>query len=95
MSEFHSPRPNLYVSSDGFSVEVMGRVGMRYAEGGRTMAIDSEVLAVPRTMALISSSMRAWEPPNDGVALAPEERARIIANIRRAFDWQGADLQVM
>jgi hypothetical protein len=44
---FTSPRPNLCESSDGFSVEVLGRTGLRYCEGGRQMFVDSEVLSGP------------------------------------------------
>jgi hypothetical protein len=41
---FTSPRLNLYESSDGFSVEVLGRTGPRYREERRQMFVDSEVL---------------------------------------------------
>src|SRR5262245_49392708 len=40
----HLTRRNLYVSSDGFSMEVLGRTGLRYREAGREMFVDSEVL---------------------------------------------------
>ena len=38
-------------SSDGFSVEVLGRTGLRYREGDRQMFVDSEALTGPSGMA--------------------------------------------
>jgi hypothetical protein len=49
---FTSPRPNLYESSDGFSVEVLGRTGLCYREASRQMFVDSEVLTGPFGMAV-------------------------------------------
>ena len=49
---FTSPRPNLYESSDGFSVEVHGRTGLCYREAGRQMFVDSEVLTGPSGIAV-------------------------------------------
>jgi hypothetical protein len=46
------PEPNLIESSAGFSVRVLGRTGMRYIEGGRSVWIDSEVLGKPGAIAL-------------------------------------------
>jgi hypothetical protein len=42
---FSEPEPNVIESSTGFSVRVLGRTGMRYTEGERSVWIDSEVLA--------------------------------------------------
>jgi hypothetical protein len=41
---FTSQGPNLYKSSDGFSVEVVGRTVLRYRQANRQMFVDSEVL---------------------------------------------------
>jgi hypothetical protein len=49
---FTSQGPNLYKSSDGFSVEVLGRTGLRYGEANRQMFVDSEVLTGPCGMAV-------------------------------------------
>ena len=40
---FTSQGPNLYKSSDGFSVEVLGRTGLRYGE-----ANQSNVYKIPK-----------------------------------------------
>jgi hypothetical protein len=54
------------------------------------MLVDSEVLATPSTMMLISDSIKAWDVPNDTMLVTDDDRARTIANVQRAFDWHGA-----
>ena len=93
--KFTSPRVNLYQSDAGFSVEVLGRVGLRYVEGDRVMQVASEVLATPDAMAMWSSSIVRWDPPDEGVAVTDQERQRIIENIRLAFESQGYKLEVI
>ena len=92
---FSAPRPNLIESDSGFSVEVLGRTGMRYVEGERSMFVDSEVLAKPGAMALWAETIRGWDPPHDAEVLGPDDRSRILENIRRAFESQGYELQVL
>jgi Immunity protein 74 len=92
---FTSPAPNIVASSSGFSVQVLGRVGLCYREAGRSMYIDTEVQARPRTMALWTSSMQAWDSPNESVGLGKVERDRIVRNIARAFEANGDTLQVI
>jgi hypothetical protein len=93
--KFSAPRPNLIQSDSGFSVEVLGRTGMRYVEGDRSMFVDSEVLAKPCAIALWRESIKRWDPPHDAEAVGPEDRSRIIENIQRAFESQGHELQVI
>ena len=91
---FTTPRPNLILSSEGFSVEVVGRSEIRYREGRRVLSIEAELLTTPRTMALYSGSIRAWDPPHDQISVSEAERRRIVDNIRRAFASQGRCLEV-
>lgn len=90
---FSEPEPNVIASSTGFSVRVLGRTGMRYSEGERSVWIDSEVLATPGAIAMFKETIRAWEGPDSGEVSATE-RDRIAGNIKRAFDACGYDLQV-
>jgi hypothetical protein len=60
---FTSQGPNLYKSSDGFSVEVLGRTGLRYGEANRQMFVDSEVLTGPYGMAVYKDTIQKWDPP--------------------------------
>lgn len=91
---FSKSRRNLIESEDGFSVEVLGMAGLRYAEGGRALFVDSEVLAVPGVV-IDAKSMRAWDSSNENETLTDSERDRIIGNIRDAFASQGATLEVI
>lgn len=91
--EFTEPEPNLIESSQGFSVRVLGRTGIRYSAGGRSVWIDSEVLAEPVSIAMFPSSIQFWEG-DDPSRVADREREQIVENIKRAFDACGYRLQV-
>jgi len=92
---FTTPRANLYVSSNGFSVEVLGRTGLAYRESGREMFVDSEVLAGPAGMVVYRDTINRWKPPHDGEAINDAERERILQNIRGAFRYQGFEIEVI
>jgi hypothetical protein len=47
-------------SDEGFSVEVLERVGMLYREGDKSILIDSEVVTGP-TVLMNSRSIREWK----------------------------------
>ena len=92
---FTSQGPNLYKSSDGFSVEVLGRTVLRYREEGRQMFVDSEVLTGPCGMAVYKDTIRKWDSPNDSVPVTDSDRDRILNNIREAFRFQGFEMDVI
>jgi hypothetical protein len=72
---------------------LLGRTGLRYLEGERSVWIESEVLAKPRAIALATASIRYWEGP--GAELVDEAaRNRIAGNIKRAFDACGHELEI-
>ncbi len=83
---FHVPRLNVVESDEGFSVEVLGRAGLRYSEAGNAPVIDSEILAGPSGLALFTRSLDH---------LDEEEKMRIVENVRAAFRFQGFDIQVL
>jgi hypothetical protein len=89
---FREPRVNVIESDEGFAVEVLGRTGLRYSEGSRSVKVDSEVVMGPAGLALYKSSIRAWA---DGGDIDEPERARIVENIRRAFAFKGYDITVI
>jgi hypothetical protein len=96
MNEYFSePEPNVIESSAGFSVRVLGRTGMRYTEGSRSVGIDSEVggTSAP-AIAMFKDSIRVWETPDFPEPVTGSDRDRIVANIRRAFDACGRELHV-
>jgi hypothetical protein len=80
-------------STAGFSVRVLGRTGLRYAEATRSVWIDSEVLAKPRAIAMFKESIRVWEGP-ESEEIIPKDIDRIAENIKRAFEACGYELQV-
>ncbi len=91
--QFSEPEPNVIESSAGFSVEVLGRTGLRYTEGNRSVWIDSEVLARPGAMALFKDSIKTWDGSSPG-QVSEADRDRIAGNIRRAFESCGYELEV-
>ena len=95
MEQFSTPRSNLIESNSGFSTEVMGMTGMRYVEGGRSMHLDSEVLARPNAIGLWRASVGRWDPPHDAEPVGSDDRIRILENIRRAFESQGQDVDII
>jgi hypothetical protein len=91
--QFSEPEPNVIESSEGFSVRVLSRTGMRYSEGPRFVAIDSEVLARPRSLAMAKESIRVWEGPQPE-CVSDDDRDRFANNIRRAFEACAYELEV-
>ena len=92
---FSSSRPNLYESDEGFSVEVLGRTGLLYKEGSKSMFIDSEILMGPSGLAVLKDSITAWKAPDEHETIDADKRAKIVDNIRRAFKWQGFDVEIV
>lgn len=92
---FTSPRPNFYESSDGFSVEVLGRTGLTYQERGRTMFVDTEVLTGPSGLVVYRDTISRWDPPYAEDLIDDAERERILQNIREAFRFQRFEIDVM
>ncbi len=95
MTRFFVPRPNVYQCSDGYVVEIVGRTGMRYTEGGRTMFVDSEILAPPAGVAIYQDTIARWEPPHATEALGPDECLRIRDNIVAALQSQGIAVDLL
>lgn len=96
VERFSEPEPNVIESSAGFSVRVLGRTGLRYVEGGRSVSVDSEVLARPRAIAVFVDSITTWDgaggPGQSRVGEA--DRARIAGNIKRAFESCGYEPEI-
>jgi hypothetical protein len=88
------PQPNVIESSAGFSVRVLGRTGLRYQEGARSVRIDSEVggTSTP-AIVMYKDSIKYWEGC-DPDKVSDADRDRIADNIKRAFEACGHELQV-
>jgi hypothetical protein len=87
-------RLNVIQSDEGFSVEVLGRAGLLYTEGSKTLDIDSEILAGPSGLVIYTNSIRSWNPPYDTETIDESKRDAIVDNIRRAFRFQGFEIEI-
>ncbi len=91
---FTIPRPNVVSSDEGFSVEVLGRTGVRYQDQSGTVNLDGEMLAGPAGFMIYRDSM--LEIGNgDGAELGDVRKNLIIENIRRAFAYRGFEIEVL
>lgn len=89
------PRPNLYKEA-GYSVEILGRTGMRYREAGRSVFVDSEIIVTSRDgMVAYWNSIKRWDPPNELDSLDEADRDRIMQNIRHAFESRESSFHVI
>lgn len=78
---------NLITSDEGFSVRVLGRVGLEYREGDRSAFVDSEVLVVG--IMVRSGSLSHWDAPYESETITGGRKEKIINNICRAFAFAG------
>lgn len=86
---FTEPRVNLFVSDEGFSVEFLGRNGIEYKEGEKSMRVDSELLVPPHGVSIYQQSMKGWRRPFESVVLTAEHKHQIVDNISRVIELQG------
>jgi hypothetical protein len=71
----------------GCGVTVLGRAGLRYREGSRTIFVDGEMLTGKYDFVIYSSSIQAWEGSKEPIS--EDERRRIVANVQAAFQQNG------
>lgn len=95
MTQYSRPSPNLYVCSDGYSVEVLGQTGLAYREKQRCMFIDSEVLMPPAGIVIYRDTVGRWLPPNQEESVSSDERQRIVSNVLAVLGSYGIDVQVI
>jgi hypothetical protein len=91
---FTTSRVNVIESDEGFSVEVLGRAGLRYYEGDKVLDVDSEIGEHPYEV-IYADSISRWKPPHEKEVIDKPKRFQIIQNIRRAFQSQGLDIGVI
>ncbi|HVC77559.1 MAG TPA: Imm74 family immunity protein [Candidatus Micrarchaeaceae archaeon] len=89
---FSMPKVDFVQSDAGYAVEVVSRTKVRYTEAARTMLIGAEPLLPAGRLALYISERQKWDPPHDDERLGSIEIARIVENIRAAFDYMGLTL---
>ena len=92
---FFVPRVNVIESDTGYSIEVLGRTGMRYREGDKTLFVDSEVLATGKGIAIFTNSITRWSQPHESESISSEKKAAIIKNIQQAMEFQKEQLEIL
>lgn len=92
---FTIPRVNVIQSDAGYSVEILGRTGLLYTEGSKSIHIDSEVLAGPSGLVIYKGSIIAWDSPNNKETIDEKKRDIIIENIQQAFRFRGLEISVI
>lgn len=92
---FSVPKVNVVCSDEGYSVEVLGRTGIEYREGAKSMFVDSEVLVAGKGIAVFERSINAWRVPHEKEKITPEQRQRILENIRRAMEFRNQKVEVL
>ncbi len=95
MKSFTTPRPNVYECSDGYSVEILGRTGIRYHEGNRSIFVDSEVLAPPAGILIYQDSIQSWQLPDGASSIDESERQRILRNMLEMLQHHDIRVDVM
>lgn len=75
-------------------MEVIGRTGLLYIEGYKSMHIDSEFLVGPSGLLVFSSSIHAWDSPNNDEIIGNIKKETIVENIRRAFRFRNLEIEV-
>ena len=91
---FTGINPNIIISDEGFSVQVLGPTGLRYQQGERWLRVNSEILASPDGLVVHSSSIKKWNEP-EGQPIADDEKKVILENIRRAFAFRNIEVEVV
>lgn len=92
---FSSTKPNVIVSDEGYSVEILGRTGIKYCEGDKCMFVDSEVLSTGHGIAVFKKSIKAWKPPHEKEGVTEEKKEKIIDNIRQAIAFQKQPIEIL
>ena len=87
--------PNLYTSSKGCTVEILGRTGLAYREGDKCALVDSEVLVPPAGILVYQDTISGWQAPHDQTGIRPADRERIVRNIVETMAAHGIDIQVI
>jgi hypothetical protein len=95
VSMFTIPQVNVIESDEGYSLEVLGRAGLRYREPPREMIIDSEVLMGTPPLVVYTVSIRRWNQPFAEEVIDEGKRRQIVDNIRRAFRFEGFEIAII
>ena len=80
------------IEKDGIVVELLGRCGLKYIDGPRTVFVDGEVLVGGSDYVVYEKGMRPWDAT--GTPISDADRTRILARIKEAFAANGMVLEI-
>jgi len=69
-----------------FGVTILGRSGLRYRQGMKTVSIDGEMLTGAFDFVVYTNSIARWD---DDRVISDDERKTIVANIEAVFRANG------
>jgi hypothetical protein len=75
------------IVSGDLGVRILGRAGLHYREGARSVSIDGEMGGGDVDFIVYVSSIAVWDRTREPIYA--EERSRIVENIRRVLEGNG------
>ncbi len=104
---FKKIRGNRVESDEGFSVETLGRGGIKYKEGSKAFYVDSE-MTVDRAIVIgteflggsygwlvYKNRIKNWESPIGSFEpIDADKRDKIVENIRKALLFLGYRIEI-
>jgi len=85
-------KKNVVESDKGFSVQVLGRAGIKYVEGSKSMVVDSELLIGPYYMVIYKKSIMNWKENSEHID--QNKKDEMVQNIREAFLFLGLEITI-
>lgn len=76
----------------GYSVAILGRNGIRYREGARSVFVDGEMLVGDYDFVIYASSIRQWESSEQ--VISDSEKQKILRNIQFVCGQNGIRIDV-
>lgn len=73
-------------------ITILGRSGIRYREGMRTLFVDGEMQTGVSDFIVYTSSIQVWD--DDKQPISDAERSRIVSNIGAVFQLHGLTLTI-
>jgi hypothetical protein len=88
---FAKPKPNIVESNEGFSVEILGQIGLKYTQEKKTLFVDSEMLVGPFHIVIYANRVEKWD---SGESIDEGTKTTIVNNIHRALVFNGVNAYI-
>ncbi|MBM3610901.1 MAG: hypothetical protein FJX18_05200 [Alphaproteobacteria bacterium] len=83
----------MFFKKNPFIVKALGRSGLLYQEGKKSMKIDSEMLVGPNyDIVIYKDSVKQWNPPFENDPVNEDDKNRILSNAK--IDLQSGGYKV-